>query len=86
MRWLVHERGSSGPCGRCMKVTVFVTEYEDSNEDRCKGRFSKAATVFSSTKAASDAALTERMAGVRQQMEQASRSIQTMPAPGYYRR
>ena len=37
----VHERGSSGPCGRCMKNTVFVTEYDDSNEDRCKGRFCK---------------------------------------------
>lgn len=36
--------------------------------------------------AAGDAAFTERMAGVRQQMEQASRSIQAVPAPGYYRR
>jgi len=36
--------------------------------------------------AAGDAARTERMSHVRQQMEQASRPYQTMPPAGYYRR
>ena len=36
--------------------------------------------------AATDAARTERMSMVRQQMEQAARSYQTMPAPYQYRR
>jgi len=36
--------------------------------------------------AATDAARTERMSLARQQMEQATRSYQTMPAPYNYRR
>jgi hypothetical protein len=36
--------------------------------------------------AATDAARTERISHARQQMEQASRSYQTVPAPWNYRR